>query len=457
MNLSRRRWMATVGVTAAGLGVGPALAGLSGRVRPETARGTTGQPLPELSGPFRLPVSWYQKTVQRFQAILQQKGLDGAIVSHVLNRNYLTGVFLTETERPNYLFVPARGEPAAFVPGLDRDMMASWWVKDFEWYFDFPHAGEYNKVQWTAGKKEELFEWALRGIARRGFGKGKLGIDLEPAPSLAKRFKKTLPKARLSDISKDLLHMRQVKTPEEIALTQQAIDLHDRMLAFARDYILERGSDATDFDVRHATEEFGTHELMKVLKLDGKPHTGVGIRLGFGCRAGVATAYPHPNQFFYKKIARGDAVQIATLINIGGYGGEGYRALHIAPMTDEQKKLWEVHTRMTLAQAELAKAGTRCQEVAEKVLKMAIDAGLEKYVYHRPAHGAGMEGHQAPYLALGDDTVIEENMMFSNEPGLYNPEGGYGYNHSNNVRATKERGVIMNKTPLTKEWCWIKL
>jgi Xaa-Pro aminopeptidase len=375
----------------------------------------------------------------------------------VLNRNYLTGVFLTETERPNYLFVPAQGEPAAFIPGLDRDMMASWWIKDYEWYFDFPHAGEFNKVQWKAGKKAELFEWALGGIARRGFAKAKLGIDLEPTPSLAKRFKKALPRARLADISKDLLHMRQVKTPEEIALTQQAIDLQDRMLAFARNYILERGTDATDFDVRHATEDYGTHELMKVLKLDGRPHTGVGIRLGFGCRAGVATAYPHPNQFFYKRIERGDAVQIATLINIGGYGGEGYRALHIAPMTDEQKRLWEVHTRMTLTQAELTRAGTRCQEVAEKVLKIALDAGLEKYVYHRPAHGAGMEGHQAPYLALGDDTVIEENMMFSNEPGLYNSEGGYGYNHSNNVLATKERGVIMNKTPLTKEWCWLNL
>ncbi len=463
MILSRRRWIATVGTTAAGLGLGRALTSLPGRVRAE--EGPQPAPPPAyLSEPFRLPTSWYQKTVQRFQAILQQKGLDGAIVTHVLNRNYLTGVFLTETERPNYLFVPAslagggaRGEPAAFIPGLDRDMMASWWVKDFEWYFDFPHAGEYNKVQWKAGKKQELLEWALQGIARRGFAKGKLGIDLEPAPSLAKRFKKALPKARLTDISKDLLHMRQVKTPEEIALTQKAIDLHDRMLAFARDYILEHGTDATDFDVRHATEEFGTHELMKVLKLDGKPHTGVGIRLGFGCRAGVATAYPHPNQFFYNKITRGDAVQIATLINIGGYGGEGYRALHIEPMTDEQKKLWDVHTQMTLAQAELTKAGTRCQEVAEKVLKIALDAGLEKYVYHRPAHGAGMEGHQAPYIALGDDTVIEENMMFSNEPGLYNPEGGYGYNHSNNVLATKERGVIMNKTPLTREWCWLRL
>jgi Xaa-Pro aminopeptidase len=126
-------------------------------------------------------------------------------------------------------------------------------------------------------------------------------------------------------------------------------------------------------------------------------------------------------------------------------------------MPELGRKMWEVHTAMTLKQAELSKAGVKCNAVAEGVLKLAFDAGLEKYVYHRPAHGAGMEGHQAPYIALGDQMVLEENMMFSNEPGLYNSEGGYGYNHSNNILVAKERGEVMNKIPMTKEWCWLRL
>jgi Xaa-Pro aminopeptidase len=36
-----------------------------------------------------------------------------------------------------------------------------------------------------------------------------------------------------------------------------------------------------------------------------------------------------------------------------------------------------------------------------------------------------MEGHQPPWLALGDPTVLEEGMMFSVEPGLYDPEKGF--------------------------------
>lgn len=131
--------------------------------------------------------------------------------------------------------------------------------------------------------------------------------------------------------------------------------------------------------------------------------------------------------------------------------------MHIEPIPDLGRRMWEVHNEMTLAQAEYSKPGVECREVAEKVLRVARKGGMEKYVYHRPAHGEGMEGHQPPYIALGDATVLEEGMMFSNEPGLYNLEGGYGYNHSNNILITKDGARRMNKVPLTKEFCWIKL
>lgn len=448
--ITRRRFFGSLGA-AAGTAAALGAAELRADIKP-------GQ-VASLKPPFRLPVEWYRATVKRFQARLGAMGLGGAIVADQLNRNYLTGSFLTETERPNFLFVPARGEPVAFIPGLDRDMAASWWVKEFEWYFDYPHSGEYNKVVWRAGAQEDLFKWMLRGLAKRGFGNAKLGMDREATPSLEKRFRETLPEASLNDIAKDLLSMRAVKTREELELIQKAIDLHDAMLAFARGHILENGTKVTDFDVRRATEEFGTRTLMAAMgsEVDGKAHHAVGIGLGFSCRAGVATAYPHPNQFFYARLAPGQAVQISSVIKIGGYGGEGYRAMHIAPMNDLQRKMWDVHTEMTLKQAEFCKAGAKCGEIGEATLAIAQKAEMEKYVYHRPAHGQGMEGHQAPYLSLGDDTVLVENMTFSNEPGLYNLEGGYGYNHSNCVQVQRERGVIMNKTPLTREFCWLKI
>jgi len=62
-----------------------------------------------------------------------------------------------------------------------------------------------------------------------------------------------------------------------------------------------------------------------------------------------------------------------------------------------------------------------------------------------------------PYLALGDETVLEEGMTFSMEPGLFYPEGGYGYNPSDTILVTKTTGVEMGSLPLSKEWCFLKL
>jgi Xaa-Pro aminopeptidase len=72
------------------------------------------------------------------------------------NIDYLTGAFATTTERSLWLFVPASGDPAIFYPGLDRDLWNAWWVPHREWYFDFHHHGDYNKVVWQAGPRADL-------------------------------------------------------------------------------------------------------------------------------------------------------------------------------------------------------------------------------------------------------------------------------------------------------------
>jgi Xaa-Pro aminopeptidase len=104
-----------------------------------------------------------------------------------------------------------------------------------------------------------------------------------------------------------------------------------------------------------------------------------------------------------------------------------------------------------------SKAGRRCADVAYKIHKYQVEKGMSKLIYHRPAHGEGMEGHQAPWLALGDRTVLEEGMTFSVEPGLYDPENGFGYNPSDNLLVTKTKGVLQSSVPYTKEWMVLKL
>jgi Xaa-Pro aminopeptidase len=457
---SRRDFLATaaLGAAAGALPVRDAI----GEVphwwtRPGTDRATGLQDRAD-----RLPLAWYRATIGRLQERLGQEGLDGILLKDPLNIIYASGYFHTSTERPAALWVPRAGDPTLFVPGLDRDLVATWWVTDAEFYFDFPHAESDNDPRAGAVANPQgtvnLWTWMLRGVDRRGAGGGAIGLDWEPPPSQQRAFEETLPHARFRPMQPMMMEFRMVKTAEEIALTQRAIDYADRMLDFCRSYVLRRGTDATDFDVRHEAVRFGTGLVLGDIPHTGLPHSAVGVQIDCGCRTGPGTAYPHPNQFFMTRIQRGHAIQFSgIMVRIGGYGGEGYRACHVQPMTDAQRRMWDVHTQMTTAQQEASRPGVECRAVASRVLEIARQAGLQQYVYHRPAHGAGMEGHQAPFVSLGDPTVMREGMMFSNEPGLYNPADGYGYNHSNNVLIRSDRAVQMNRTPLTPEWCFLRL
>ncbi|MGH7545500.1 MAG: M24 family metallopeptidase [Gemmatimonadota bacterium] len=406
--------------------------------------------------PDRLPVEWYRRTVGRIQLKLHEHGLEGILLRDRWNIIYASGYFHTTTERPESLWIPATGEPTLFVPGLDRDLVDTWWIEDVKTYFDFPHA----ETDWWAPPSGtvDLLQWMARGIRERGTTRGRIGLDGEPTPSEARRLRAVLPAASFVDAGDILSGMRVIKTPEEVALLERAIAYHDRMLEFCREYVLEHGTSLYDWDVQHAAEAYGTDLVCRDLALTGREHSGLGVQISCGCRAGPATAYPHPNQMMYAPVERGRAIQFSgIMVRIGGYGGEGYRACHIEPMTDEQRRVWEVHTEMTHAQREHSKPGVECREVAYRVLKIAKNAGLERLVYHRPAHGQGMEGHQRPYIAPGDDTVLEEGMTFSNEPGLYDREGGFGYNHSNCLLIESAGARQLNGTPMTKEWCWLEI
>ena len=62
------------------------------------------------------------------------------------------------------------------------------------------------------------------------------------------------------------------------------------------------------------------------------------------------------------------------------------------------------------------------------------------------------------YLALGDSTMLEPGMIFSVEPGLYDPELGIGSNFSDGfVVEADGPSRQMSRLPWSEEWCLVKL
>lgn len=462
MSFSRRNFLRGIGAGVLGAS---AVGGLTGMRRAPQEGASAALLRRDLGCPAvadfdRLPREWYVAAIGRLRERLAEKGVDAVLLRDRWNIIYYTGLFHSTTERPFGVLIPFDTEALFWYnPGLDRDLVDTWWATGSDYYFDFLHAegGFPNRGQVQQGRTVDLWEWTLRGVRERGYGEGTLGIDGELPPSAMQTLRRVMPDARVVDIAPDCKAMRMVKTPEEIALCQRAMDYFSRIHAFARDYLLERGTDATDYEIAHATERFGYELVMNDIANDGRPHNAVGVRVGIGCRAGVATAYPHPNQSYYKRIERGDALQIAGYVSIGGYGGECYRYYQILPWDARRERAWQVVSDCVEIQARESRHGLTCSSVAYKIHQHQVRNGVAELIYHRPAHGQGMEGHQQPWLALGDYTMLEEGMTFSVEPGLYDPEHGYGYNPSDLLLVARERGILMSSVPYTREWMILDL
>ena len=449
------------------------------------------QHLPESADFNRLPLWWYKAKARQMKEAARARGVDGGILlTNRWNIIYATGLLHSTTERPFACFLPMDDDDGCiwFHPYLDESLVRDWWCTDSFSYFDY-HQSEGkapNEGGTDQGRTVNVFRWWGETLAKLGYGDKTIGIDsgglaeigIMPGQERTDRLDmfaeidvptpyrpvggtfglmaEAIPEASFVDVYDILIRNRMVKDDMENALTQRAMDYFSEIHAFARNYMLEKGPGTLDWEVANAAAQWGMHRIMKDIPHQGRPHEAVGIEVRVGCRTGRATAYPHPNQVRWAEIERGHALQLAGVVRIGGYGGEQYRSFLFGPWSQWQERMWEVHTRSYFIQAEQTYAGNTCSNVAKAVLKYQIDNGCGHVIYHRPGHGEGMEGHQPPYQALGDYTVMQKGMHFSNEPGLYDPENGFGYNHGNNVLVSDDTGLQMGTAPADREWCLIE-
>jgi len=453
----------TTGEEASGTGSREPFSAISGNSE-TLLRRDPGQVEPAPTGYDRLPLEWHQNRARVLKARTVDRGVGAILLSNDQNAVYFTGCFRGSGERSTWALFRTDEEDTVYwySPGIDRDLIQSWWCTENEYYFGYPHAegGFPNRGEVVQGPQVNLFEWMLEGLKKRGLAGGVVGADWTLSEGQVASVRKIIPGTRFVNIQGDCLAMQQVKTPEELWLIQRAYHYFDRVHAFARDYILERGTDLTDFELGQALQAFGIELLMKDIQKDGRPHSAVGIDVtSHYVRAGIASAFPHPNQFFHQKVQKGQTVYVNTDLTIGGLGWECYGNYLIGPWTPDQEKMWEVVAEPIQIQEEDSKAGAVCSDIAARIHRHQVESGMTEFIYHRPGHGQGqfLAGHQSPFIALGDYTVLQEDMTFSMEPGLYDSERGIGINPSDNLRVTPSRGIRFSGVPFTKEWSFLEL
>lgn len=140
--------------------------------------------------------------------------------------------------------------------------------------------------------------------------------------------------------------------------------------------------------------------------------------------AGGNGAFPH-HATSDRVIQEGDAIVIDIGGRKQGFPSDITRMAVVGQAPEGYGQIHSIVEKAVQAALKAARPGVRAREVDAAARSVITDAGFGEYFVHRTGHGMGIDGHEPPYITATSETVLEEGMVFSIEPGIYIP-GRFG-------------------------------
>ena len=379
----------------------------------------------------------YEQRIEKVRKVLIRRKLDVLYLTSGTSFFYLTGYSYITTERPAALIIPVDDEITFMGPLLEIDHipLKTKLIKNVKTYPDYP--GEKHPIDHFASFLKEL------GLERK-----RIGIDNPAGATGAWGYKgppikKKLPKTKFV-VAKDVVpNMRLVKSEEEIDLMRESAKWANLAHALLQEYS-EPG--LWDVDVALSASYEASMIMKKALGPDYEPVREFSpCGAGFRGQVGVMSAIPHSIST-KKMITEGDVVVTGAGADVGGYSCELERTMIVGKPTEKQRKYFGVMVETQKAAMEAFGPGKKCSDVDKAASKVIQKAGLTELLRHHTGHGMGLEGHEPPWLDVGDSTVMKPGMVFSCEPGIY--ETGFaGFRHSDTVAITEDGAEVITYYP----------
>lgn len=202
--------------------------------------------------------------------------------------------------------------------------------------------------------------------------------------------------------------LRLIKDSEELNRIASAIDRSERALKSTVD---------------HISDEISEKELATVLE-DNMIKAGLD-RSAFGTivASGQNSSIPHhsPTEM---KIKRYEPIVIDFGGRYHGYASDTTRTFFIDRAGPEMEEIYEVTRNAQESTIKLLNEESTYGD-ADRIARGIIDnKGYGPRFIHRLGHGLGISVHEEPYLVPDNTKVMEENSVFTIEPGIYIPNKG---------------------------------
>ncbi len=108
----------------------------------------------------------------------------------------------------------------------------------------------------------------------------------------------------------------------------------------------------------------------------------------------------------------------------------------------KHQKIYDIVYKAQLNAIENAKVGMKAKDIDNLTRSVIEKAGYGKYFIHSTGHGVGLDIHEHPYINSRNEVIIEDNMVFTIEPGIYLPNE-FGVRIEDTIVMEKGKAVIL--------------
>ncbi|MBQ03495.1 peptidase M24 [Candidatus Bathyarchaeota archaeon] len=386
---------------------------------------------------LRISRSEYRRRISDIRKVMEERGLDALLLTRGKSMFYLSHFSHITTERPAILLVPPDGDLVFLGPLLEADHLGHQTdlIGEVRTYLDYP--GDVHPI-------DKFSEWLID----LGYGKSKIGTD-NPAgaagimgytgPPLPEK----MPDAEFERAGDILWEMRLRKSEEEVALIRESAKWGNLAHQFLQDY---SSPGRWDVEVSLMASMEASSIMKKTLGSEYETLTRRSpASAGFRGQVGWKSAMPH-SIGTPKMIEKGDVLVTGAGSDVGGYCSELERTMIVGEPTPKMKNYFRVMMESQDAAIEALWPGVKCSEVDKASGNVIRDAGYTALMRHHTGHGIGLEGHEPPWLDIGNDSELQPGMVVSIEPGIY--ELGYaGFRHSDTAVITEDGCELLTYYP----------
>ena len=219
---------------------------------------------------------------------------------------------------------------------------------------------------------------------------------------------------------------RMIKDEEEISNLQKACEITDNcfnyLLTYIRPGMTEKQiADEIDEYYKRRTDGLAFDTIVASGENSSKPHA-------------VPTN---------RKIEENDIITIDMGCKVNGYCSDMTRTIFVGNIPEEMKKVYDLVLKNQVQTIEQMKDGVSTRLLTKMVEN---DFKLNGYdLIHSLGHGVGLDIHEAPYVSYRSDAQLKENMVVTDEPGIYIP-GKFGVRIEDTVQITKFGCISLTKS-----------